>query len=406
MPTSSRTRTRTPPPARPLASAPWVDAAPPAVRRELELPALSARETPLPATDIAVVGGGVAGLSAALAAREAGALVTVLEAAPRLGLGATGQNAGILSAGINTPLVDLPPDSPEAAMWPATTALLLGLVELSRCPGAVVAASLTGALSLATSRTAARHLAREARARTAVGVRAEMWEPDQVAARTGGRLRTAGVQAALWLPDEGRLDPVSLLAELARQARAAGVVFVGDARVQECEERRPPEAARGGWCLRLEGAPALEARGLVLADGPTLRATARIYAMAFAADFPDDFPLFWDAAPYVYYDYRPGGGRLGISGGRYARAGTRHRDAHHHARMAEAARAWLPELADRAPTHAWAVDLAVAPGMLPRTRELGNWAPGMAVEGLGALGVLPGMYHGRRAGASVARRAQ
>jgi glycine/D-amino acid oxidase-like deaminating enzyme len=291
-------------------------------------------------------------------------------------------------------------------MWPATTALLLGLVAAAQRSGTLVSASLTGALSLATSRAAAHHLAREARARTAVGVRAEIWDPAQVAERTGGRLRTAGVQAALWLPDEGRLDPISLLADLAHQARAAGVVCVGGARVLECEERRPPEAARGGWRLRLEGAPPLEARGLVVADGPTLHATARIYAMAFAADFPDDFPLFWDAAPYVYYDYRPGGGRLGISGGRYAHAGAAHRDTHHHARMAEAARGWLPELIDRAPTHAWAVDLAVAPGMLPRTRELGKWAPSMAVEGLGALGVLPGMYHGRRAGASVARRAQ
>ncbi len=145
---------------------------------------------------------GVAGLSAANAAASRGARVVVLEAATRLGLGATGQNAGILSAGINMGLADVAPGSLEAAMWPATTEALLALVEQAQAPGALLVAWRTGSLSLAESATAARHLAREARARVAAGLRAEIRSPQQVAEVTGGRLRTDGLRSALLLPDE------------------------------------------------------------------------------------------------------------------------------------------------------------------------------------------------------------
>jgi hypothetical protein len=84
--------------------------------------------------------------------------------------------------------------------------------------------------------------------------------------------------------------------------------------------------------------------------------------------------------------------------------GSSHADARFHARLAEAARRWLPELAGSEPTHAWAVDLAVAKTMTPQARALEGDAPAMAIEGLGALGVLPGIVLGRRAGAAVAGR--
>jgi len=157
------------------------------------------------------------------------------------------------------------------------------------------------------------------------------------------------------------------------------------------------------WRLTLAGGRVLRARGLVVATGPTQQPTSRIYALALAAKLPADFPLFWDAAPYTYCDFRPGNGRLVVSGGRYARAGAHGRDALYHQRLAEAARRWLPELQGAAPTHAWAVDLAVAADMVPALRPLGTVAPGMAIEGLGALGVLPGIVLGRRAGDAVAR---
>ncbi len=228
MPTHSPARPVAPPQAAgPEPHAPWHEDLSPPVVRELALAGLGDQTGD--AVDVAVIGGGVAGLSAALAARAVGARVLVLEGATALGQGATGRNAGILSAGINMALADLPPGSAEAALWPATTGVLLALAEQARQPGALVAATLTGALSLAERPGAARHLAREARARVAAGLRAELWTPSQVAEATAGRLATHSVVAALWLPDEGRVDPLTLLAQLAREARAAGVALAGTA---------------------------------------------------------------------------------------------------------------------------------------------------------------------------------
>jgi glycine/D-amino acid oxidase-like deaminating enzyme len=384
--------------ASPVAHAPWAEEVSVEACSELELPGIEA--LPEMTVDVAVIGAGVAGLSAALAAAKAGASVAVLEVGQAIGQGATGRNAGILSAGINMGLADAPPGADGADMWPATTGELLALVDEAKKPGAILSASLTGALSLAESSTAARGLAREARARVALGLHAEIWTPAQVVEATDGRLSVKGVEAALWLPDEGRIQPLTLLAHLARQARSAGVIFAGGALVRSNEPQR-----RGGvtqWRLTIDERTSLTARRVIVAVGPTAQPTARIYALALPAELPATFPLFWDAAPYTYMDFRPGAGYLTASGGRYAPPGGSARDRVYHQRLADAARRWLPELAGREPSHAWAVDLAVAHDMIPRLSPLGAAATGVAIEGLGALGVLPGIVLGRRAGAAMA----
>lgn len=386
--------------------APWRASLAPAVAEALALPDIA--QIGSAAVDVVVVGAGIAGLSAAWAASQAGAGVLVLEAASAIGEGATGRNAGILSAGINTGLAELPPDSPDRAMWPATTHELLALVAEARQPGALLVASLTGALSLAESPAAARRLAREARARVALGLRAEMWSAAQVDERTGGRLDTGRVEQALWLPDEGRIQPVTLLARTAARARAAGATLAGSAQVVGWEARIGKKGSQPGqWRVRLAAGREISARGLIVAMGPVPTPTARIYALAYALDLPADFPLFWDAAPYTYCDYRPGDGRLVTSGGRYGRAGGSAREASYYQRLARGAQHWLPELAQATPSHAWAVDLDVSADLAPRLRDLdgsGVSAPGVAVEGLGALGVLPGAILGRRAGEQMAQR--
>jgi len=382
---------------------PWWDDLSPAVRAELELPDI--RTLPAQTIDVVVIGGGVAGLSAALSACQTGARVLLLEGDTLLGHGATGRNAGILSAGINMHLTDLSPESAEAAFWPETTRVLLSLVEEAAQPGAILSAHLTGAISLAESASAARKLVREARSRLAVGLRAEVWTPGQVLEATGGRLNTETVEGALWLPDEGRIHPLTLLAHLARQARAEGVVLAGQAHVNDYQEIRGC-AANQHWQLTLTNRTMIGTRGLIRAVGPTSEPNARIYALAFAANLPDNFPLFRDASPYTYTDFRPGNGRLTVSGGRYGKAGITRRDATYHQRLAAAARHWLPELEGKDPIYKWAVDLKVSANMIPTLCKLGDVAPGVAIEGLGALGVLPGIILGQRAGKLVASQLQ
>ena len=161
-----------------LPAVPWWRELDSTTYAELELSSLAASHDE--SVDVIVIGSGVAGLSAAISARSLGASVLLLEKEAHLGLGATGRNAGILSAGINMSFADLPPDSPDADFWPETTQLLLSLVEESAQPGSILFARLTGAISLAENLRAARNLAREARRRTAAGLRDELWTPSQV----------------------------------------------------------------------------------------------------------------------------------------------------------------------------------------------------------------------------------
>lgn len=373
---------------------PWWNELSPDVSSELLLPPLENLSPQ--AYDVVVIGGGVAGLSAAISARATGVRVLLLEREVMLGYGATGRNAGILSAGVNMHIADLPPDSPGAAFWPATTRVLLSLVEEAKHLDSILKAHLTGAISLAESQHAAKKLAREARVRIAAGLHAELWSPEQVAEATQGRLDTRPVVKALWLPDEGRIHPLTLLAHLARQARSAGVELVGQANVIRYQEI---STSKGHvWELTLADGRILTTQGLIRATGPTTEPNARIYALAFGIELPDTFPLFWDAAPYTYVDFRPGNGRLTVSGGRYGHAGITRHDATYYKRLADAARRWLPELAGQQPVYTWGVDLDVTANMIPELHTLGNVAPGLSIDGLGALGVLPGIVLGRRAG--------
>lgn len=377
---------------------PWWDDLTPSVLAELSLPAFETE--PATTADVVVIGGGVAGLSAALSARQAGASVLLLEREAMLGYGATGRNAGILSAGINMSLTDLDPDSEAAAFWPATTQVMLSLVQEAQNVDSMLSARLTGALSLAESASAAYRLIREVQAREAVGSRAELWTRSQVAEYTQGRLNTSSVVMAMWLPDEGQINPLTLLAHLARQARAAGVQMLGSAQVNDAQEMTAGEGNRY-WQLTLASGRTIKARGLIQAVGPTTQPNARIYALSFAADLPKDFPLFWDASPYTYADYRPGNGRLNVSGGRYGKAGSTRYDASYLQRLAQGTRRWLPELAEQEPLFQWAVDLDVAADMIPNLRSVGEQTPGVAIEGLGALGILPGVILGQRAGKQI-----
>lgn len=398
----SSTNTETVSPSRPFRIhalqrlVPWWQDISPAVYTALQLPPIS--ETAVSPVDVVVIGGGVAGLSAALAIKErdASLRVMVLEQAEMLGYGATGQNAGIFTPGINMAMSEIAPGSPALDFYPATTALFHELIEEGKKEDTLLSVRKTGAINMATSKRAAQKLEHETHLRTRAGLHAELWTPAQVNEATQGRLDTQPVVSAMWLPDEGRIQPLTLLAHLAHRAREVyQVQIVGKARVLEYESVKNA-GQPGHWHITLADGSTLQAGAIVSCVGPIVEANARIYALAFKAEFPDEFPLFWDASPYTYADYRPGNGRLGVSGGRYGKAGITKNDSAYYKRLADATRQWVPELHGTEPAHRWAVDLYVTADLVPAMRILEGTALGVAIEGLGAHGVLPSMVLARQ----------
>jgi glycine/D-amino acid oxidase-like deaminating enzyme len=350
--------------------------------------------------DVAVIGGGIAGLSAARAAAELGASVIVLEKAPLLGLGASGQNAGIVCVGANLPLVQVKPGSPAFALWHQTAELAQELFERAKANDSLLRARKTGSLFLAKSATARHRLEKEVKLRQGAGLRAELISPDEAKLLCHNCLSTNGVHAAQYLPDEGRVQPLTLLATLAQDARACGATLCGMAEVCRREELAATKA-RSAWRITTKSGKILRARSVIVCTGPTVKPNARIFALAIKAQLPDDLPIFQDAAPFTYYDYRFGDGFLCVSGGRYGKPGPGPGDEQYWRKMAAAAGQWLPGLASRAPDYRWAVNLNVTPDMIPELKRSNSTAPAISVAGLGALGVLPGVALGRRAALKV-----
>ncbi len=341
-------------------------------------------------TDVVVIGAGVSGLSASHAAADAGLGVILVERGPFAASGASGKNAGIVCMGANMHLSELSDDSYNW-LWTETTALAMDLYERSLASGSFVSARMVGSLSLALNSDDSESLHKEVEARKALGLPADLLGVDEIRKKTFNRLALEGVQSALWLPQEGRCHPWSLCAQLAEEARTAGAKLYGNATVSNIQE------INGTWLVRLEDGTEISAKALIRCVGPTVHPNERIYALAFAIDLPEMFPIFQDAAPFTYYDFRASDGHVVCTGGPYAKAGQQDVDKDHLKEMAKRVQAWLPELAGKEPKYTWAVDLKVAPKMVPHLEKLGQVAPGSSIEGLGALGVLPGILLGRKA---------
>ncbi|HEY9732432.1 MAG TPA: FAD-dependent oxidoreductase [Drouetiella sp.] len=378
----------------PMNAAPWRDTCPEVVLSHLQLPAIDKMPDEL-TYDVVIIGGGFAGLSTAGAAARAGASVVVLEDAKELACGASGRNAGILCAGINMPITYTPKGSPAAALWSATQEMLYSVLSEAKETGCFLDVMRIGAMALATSKTASKRLERETKARLAAGMSAELISQQDVDRLAAGYLDVSRIHQAMLLPDEGAIHPWTLLATLANKARKAGAQIYGNARVVSKEKNSK------GWTITTENGKRIQCRGVISAVGPTVNTTGRIFALSFKTDVPDTCPVWWDANPYIYYDFRPGNGCLTVSGGRYGAPGTDKLDKSYHEKMAAATRQWVPSLANVEPDYCWAVDLHVAADLLPEIAEFGENA--LSIQGLGALGVLPGIVLGQQAGDRITR---
>jgi sarcosine oxidase len=192
--------------------------------------------------DVAVVGAGYTGLSAALHLAEAGAKVAVLEAA-EIGFGGSGRNAGLVNAGLW-----LPPDDICAALGTECGERILDV--LGRAPGLVFElidrhgidceAVRNGTLHLAAGQTGLRQLER----------RAAQWARRGAPVRLLGGEETARAVGAAHYPGSlrddraGTVQPLAYARGLARAALGRGARIFTSSAVQGAEREQ------GQWRLR------------------------------------------------------------------------------------------------------------------------------------------------------------
>ncbi|WP_372623539.1 NAD(P)/FAD-dependent oxidoreductase [Falsiroseomonas sp.] len=353
-----------------------------------EEPAAEARSLVGEATaEVAVIGGGYTGLSAALNLAEAGARVTLVEGR-EIGWGGSGRNGGQVIPGVK-----LDPSELRARFGEERGAALASSVGASA--DAVFARIARHAIRCAPVRHgwiqaahAAPALARVQRRGAEwqqAGAPVEMLDARAIAARTGTEEYVGG-----WRDGRaGTVHPLSYARGLARAARAAGATLHADSPAQRLVREQ------GGWRIETPRG-ALRARSVVVAtnaytDGlvPGLAKTLLTLQSIQIATAPLREPLAARILPggecvsetrrLAFYFRRSPDGRL-ILGGRGA-AGEEERAALFRALRGALARLY-PEAARLPIEYRWSGQVALTLDGMPRVHEP---APGLFV-GLGYNG--------------------
>ena len=345
------------------------------------------------AADVAVVGGGYTGLSAALHLAEAGFDVALVEA-NRVGWGASGRNGGQVGPGQRRDqdwLEKAAGKDAARALWDLSVeagALVRGLISRHAIacdlrPGIVHAAHKRGYV--------AEHEAYAALLARDYGARVEALD----AAATAAALGTDAYFGAIRYPDAAHLHPLYYARGLARAAQAAGVRIFETSRATG---RAPGRVATDGGVVRAPHVvlavngyhgdlePALSARVLpinnfILATEPMGPERARALIPSGEAAADSRFVVnYWRLTA----DHRMlfGGGES--YGWRFP------------ADIAALVRprmlAIYPQLADLAVTHAWGGTLAITTNRMPAFQRLdaGTWsASGYSGHGV-AIATLAG----------------
>lgn len=193
--------------------------------------------------DVAIIGGGLAGLAVAAELAEGGASVALLEARADLAASISGRDAGLALTGLG--------DNPYrliAAIGAKTageiTAFTLENLDLIDAMGLL---SRVGGLSIGV-RNEAEEIPLTVEAAQTIGLQAELWEAERVNAT----LSSTGLGPARFVPAEGLIDPRALAAALAARARAAGAVLMAGCPVTETTEDDGILLHHPGGVLRAE----------------------------------------------------------------------------------------------------------------------------------------------------------
>jgi glycine/D-amino acid oxidase-like deaminating enzyme len=202
---------------------------------------------------VAIVGGGVIGLSCARELARAGATVTVLEAREAVGLGSSSRANGGVRAQFTTPInVEFSRFSIEA------------FEELAREDDRI-AFRQTGYLLIAGTDEREHALRESIAVQRRLGVPTVWLEPDDVMARAPF-VRPDGIRGAAFHRRDGFLDPAGVVAALAEDARRLGATIRTDA---------PVRAIASGFVVGLDSGD-VRADVVVNAAGADARAVAAL----------------------------------------------------------------------------------------------------------------------------------
>lgn len=354
--------------------------------------------------DLAVIGGGFTGASAALEAAGSGASVALFEARD-FGHGGSGRNVGLVNAGLW-----LPPDGIIARLGEAAGGRLISI--LSDAPARVFSLIETHAIACDAVRAGTLHCAHAPGAVAELedrcqqgqrhGVPLALLDADEVRRRTGA----TGLHGALLDPRAGTVQPLAYCRGLARAAAGTGARLFSRTPVGG-----PIARTRDRWVLRA-GGHEVRAKALLmatnayhesLAGGPFTPQFVPVTYSQFATDPLADAVLpailrggegCWDTAPVMSSFRLDRAGRLLLGG-----IGSLHAPgaAIHEAWASRKLRALFPQLAGTRFRHVWSGRIAMTRDHIPKIVAFGPDA--FACFGYSGRGIGPGTVFG----AAVAR---
>ena len=350
--------------------------------------------------DLAVIGGGFTGCSAALEAARLGATVAVLEA-ETVGHGGSGRNVGLVNAGLWLPPDDVIAVAGEAAGSALVAALSAGpslVFDIIAREGIECEVTHNGTLHLAHAAQGVADLQNRFRQGNRLGAPLQMLDAKETARRTG----TDQFHGALFDPRAGTIQPLAYARGLARAAMAAG------ADIHEASPVDQITHVGGAWRLQSNG-HTLHARHVLLvtnayhqkAQGLAAPQSVPVYYSQFAtAPIPPDLRETllaggegcWDTATVMTSFRLDQAGRmiLGSIGNALGAAGGVH------AKWARCKlRRLFPDLGHMPFEHTWSGRIAMTGDHIPRILSPGPGA--LAVFGYSGRGIAPGTVFGTAA---------